>query len=343
MQQSQKKLLSVIIPCYNVKKFLPVCFECLTEQTFKDYIAIFIDDGSTDGTADLLKDFCEKTGNVLYCQRNEGIASARNRGLEMVTTPFVTFVDSDDYIAKNHFMQLMSLISEHGADIAVTSYKRVKYSSKKKLYFYSEKKCADEVFDTIHASQLYLAQRKFDFCVWNKIFKTQLIKQFELRFTEGVRYGEESFFNYKAFSSAKKIVYSQNITYCYMLHDSSLVHSSSYLNRLDVFYGLNQIVADAEKAHPQLVCYAHFMRSLYICELLYFIKKQHGTHAYIIRCLINRLKKDLAYIRQCKYATLFRRTFIPLVPAVANLLLASVLKKEQPSEALPESIAEFGC
>ncbi len=331
----KEKSVSVIIPCYNIKRYLPSLFACLDAQTYKNFRAIFVDDGSTDGAGEIIKEYCSKNDGIYVCTEQQGVSSARNVGLDAADGELITFVDADDYFCAEHVAHLVSLIEKFDADIAITSFKKAKERDGfrlKKTDF-----CQTEVFDGTDGTQEFLAQKTFDFSVWNKMYKTAHLKRNGIRFKDGVRYGEDYYFNYLCFSRAKTIAYSTAITYIYVQHSGSLVNSAFKGERLDVYYGLNAAVADAETDYPELLDYARSIRAAYSCEMLYYIKKYRYDNPCVVERIIDYMQADVKSYKFCTRAQLYRRLFIPLVPSAAKLAFCRLLKKPR-NQALPQSL-----
>ena len=95
----EDRLLTVIVPAYNVEKYLRECLDSLLKQTEQDHYVLIIDDGSTDGTPDICDEYVENYPTIFHCihKKNEGLGAARNTGMENVKTPYFTFLDSDDW------------------------------------------------------------------------------------------------------------------------------------------------------------------------------------------------------------------------------------------------------
>ncbi|HAS37211.1 MAG TPA: glycosyltransferase family 2 protein, partial [Ruminococcaceae bacterium] len=92
-------LVSIIIPVYNLEKYIKHCLESVVNQTYKELEIICIDDGSTDGSAEIIKSMAENDPRIKYIyQENAGVSAARNKGLDTATGEYVMFVDGDDYI-----------------------------------------------------------------------------------------------------------------------------------------------------------------------------------------------------------------------------------------------------
>lgn len=118
--------LSVVVPVYNVEKYLSICIDSIINQSTKVYEVILVDDGSTDTSGTICDSYAEKYDYIkVIHKKNAGLGMARNTGLEKVTGDFVTFVDSDDYWDIDYVESIMAQIKETGCDTCKTSFRRV--------------------------------------------------------------------------------------------------------------------------------------------------------------------------------------------------------------------------
>ena len=116
-------LISIIIPVYNVEKYLAKCVESVINQTYKKIQIILIDDGSTDNSGKICDDFKLKDNRIeVIHKKNGGLSDARNAGLKIVKGDYIGFIDSDDYIEKDMYETLLCLLIENNADISIVSF-----------------------------------------------------------------------------------------------------------------------------------------------------------------------------------------------------------------------------
>lgn len=121
MEYMDSPLISVIIPVYNVEKYLRQCLESVIGQTYINLEIILVDDGSTDGSSKICDDFAAIDDRIVVIhQYNAGLSSARNAGLDIMKGDYVSFVDSDDWIEKDMFAILLSSLEDEKADIAIS-------------------------------------------------------------------------------------------------------------------------------------------------------------------------------------------------------------------------------
>lgn len=113
--------VSIIVPVYNVEKYLRKCLDSLVKQTLKDIEIIVVNDGSTDNSLDVVKDYGEKYSDIVkvYSKKNGGLSDARNYGLKYANGKYVAFVDSDDYVKKDMFLKMYNYASKNDLDIVI--------------------------------------------------------------------------------------------------------------------------------------------------------------------------------------------------------------------------------
>ena len=212
--------VSIIVPVYNVEKYLSKCLESLINQTLKDIEIICVNDGSGDNSLDILKNFAQKDSRIkIIDKQNEGVAIARNIALEQATGDYIGFVDSDDYIDLDYFEKLYNTATKNNSDIAVASIlKHKKYFDKYNVR-YSEEQVAENIQEKI---KLCGDKKHFFFYAWNKIYKTDLIKNNKIKFSEGQIY-EDVMFAMNALYFSNKVVYVPNTKYHYVERNNSLV------------------------------------------------------------------------------------------------------------------------
>ena len=119
-------LISVIIPVYNVEKYLPTCLDSITNQTYKNLEIILIDDGSTDSSGKICDAYSkfDKRIKIIH-QKNQGVSAARNKGIDLATGKYLTFVDGDDWIEKDYFEIAVQYLNNYNPSIMINNYLRI--------------------------------------------------------------------------------------------------------------------------------------------------------------------------------------------------------------------------
>lgn len=214
--------VSIIVPVYNVKKYLRKCLDSLINQTLKDIEIICINDGSTDKSLEILEEYKNRDSRIILLnQENSGQSVARNRGIEIAKGEYIGFVDPDDWVDLDYYEKLYNAASTNNTDIAVGGIIRVTGIKKKKFLNFEKETLTDNT------------KLKFELCdvpeksyVWNKIYKTEKLKEIGLEFEKGIFY-EDCIFTPQALFYLGKIVTVPNIYYYYLRRGNSTVKQRS--------------------------------------------------------------------------------------------------------------------
>ena len=211
--------LSIIVPVYNVEKYLPKCLESLIKQTLNDIEIICVNDGSMDDSLAILKEFASRDSRIrIIDNQHQGVAKTRNTGIEQSTGEYIGFVDSDDYIDIDFFEKLYNSATKSNSDIAIASI------LKHKNFFniYNAKYTKEEIAITIQDKiKLCEDKKHFFFYAWNKIYHSGFIKENNIKFSEGQIY-EDVMFAIKALYYSNKIISVYGTKYHYIEHENSL-------------------------------------------------------------------------------------------------------------------------
>lgn len=219
---------SVIIPVYNAKETLRRCLDSLVGQQFSNYELLLINDGSTDGSDAICREYASTYSCVRYfAKENGGVSSARNLGLEQAKGEYILFVDSDDYVSADYFATLSSALKNDTADLLMFGYSNFGGVSTEwdtgEFYEDSEIGIAERVSSTV---QQYLFSS-----LWSKVFKKQIIEQYNMRFGNDLAIGED-----------------QAFIFTYAMHICSISSLGNHLYNVDVSDG-NSL---SRKARPYL-------------------------------------------------------------------------------------------
>ena len=219
MEKIKVVKLSVIVPVYNVEKYLERCLDSIINQTLKDIEIICINDGSTDNSLSILEEYKKKDYRIVIInQKNKGLAVARNVGIEIAQGEYLAFVDSDDWINPNFLECLYDSAKENNCDIAVGNIFRVPDRGKTTPFLqYKETKIYEDT------------NSKFEICdipkmcyVWNRIYKREKLIKNKIKFIEGKVY-EDVLFSHKALYYSGKLITVPDAIYYYFRHSNSIV------------------------------------------------------------------------------------------------------------------------
>lgn len=177
-------LVSIIIPAYNVEKYIEKCITSILEQTYTNIEVIIVNDGSTDNTDEIIDYISQNDSRIrVINKKNAGVSAARNIGIEISTGDYLVFVDGDDYIAPDYVEYMLSLIQNTGSDFCISKCCYTKNGEMQTEIEYIEKLKPED------ATALLLSPTIIVGC-WNKIFKRSLIVNNNIQFSTKLFYGE---------------------------------------------------------------------------------------------------------------------------------------------------------
>lgn len=235
--------ISVILPVYNSEDYLEGCLDSLLNQTFKDMEILCIDDGSSDGSLDILKEY-EKADNriTVISQENMGVAKTRNKALELINGNYVYFMDSDDFLDRNAFKKLHDNITSNNSDFCIMKAIFVNGDEEYKFPAFD----LDKEFEKVNFNRFTFTYKDIKshvlndlFAPWLKLYSTGFLKgSEEFTFPEMKSYSDAPF-HVKTMLKASRISFVPEYLYYYRENDDSLVHSSS--NTIN-FFKLSDII-----------------------------------------------------------------------------------------------------
>ena len=237
-------LISVIVPVYNVEKYLTKCLDSIVSQTYTDLEILLIDDGSTDGSGEICDRFASKDSRIKVIHKpNGGVSTARNLGMELCTGEYIMFVDSDDYLSENAVEHLLHRLIADGSDLAIGRYARI---------------CDDAVCNgghkvLDHDAVLTQAQAiatlgtewELPNAFWGRLHSRSALRGIVFPL---LRYGEDVWIFQHILENCKAISIDSNLTYYYVERPGSAVHTTKdemILESISAFL----YVADYLKAH----------------------------------------------------------------------------------------------
>lgn len=211
-------LISVIVPVYNVEKYLNKCVDSIINQTYKNLEIILVDDGSPDNCGKICDDYAKKDSRIrVFHKENSGVSSARNLGINNSTGNWIAFIDSDDWIEEKYFEIMLDKAKKENADIVICGYNKI---WKNKI-----EPINTSMGDKVYNSKEYLInclypQTGFGFCHM-KIIKKDCIGQ--ALFDEKIAVGEDALFNIEISKNIEKVVFLSKPLYNYRNNENSLV------------------------------------------------------------------------------------------------------------------------
>ena len=276
------KKVSVIVPVYNAQAYLKECAESLVNQTLEDIEIIFVNDGSTDNSMQMLEEYRQRYPEmvVVKSKENGGQATARNLGIELAKGEFIGFVDADDSVDCTMFERMYETAQKTGSDFVECEYRYLQVDgegNKKEIPSYGN------VRDYKSKSDMFIDPLVSP---WNKLYKADVLKKNDIRFPEGVIYEDTSFF-IKSIPYIKKTSYLSDKFVFHYLWPTSTMNANKAKRVGNIFEVLSDIIRFYEE---------NDLREQYKEELEYFCVK-------ILLC------SSLSRVAQVKDVTL-RKEFV---------------------------------
>ena len=227
-------LVSIIVPAYNVERYLEKCLTSLVSQSYRNIEVIVVNDGSTDSTQKIVDDFSLKYPSIIksFEKMNGGIADTRNFGLSKVKGEYFTFLDSDDYMENDTIERMLNVALEKGSDIVFSDFWWT-FASKEVL---GSEGCYEDNREMLV---------KMFATLWNKLYRTDFIRALNFNFPTGYRYEDASFL-YKMVPHVKRWDYVQSPFVHYVQRKGSITHNHNERVK-DMIFVFNDLIEYYEK------------------------------------------------------------------------------------------------
>lgn len=261
--------LSIIIPVYNTERYLPKCLDSILNQTFKDLEIFCVYDESNDNSLKILKEFVEKDNRVKIIYSNQkDPGAARNLGIRLINSELVTFMDSDDWLEPNAYELAISKINE---DIDfVQFYPKIIFNENEQLSEVSKNQIekAKRYHRIEYIGEIELTDEirlNTTVTVWNKIFKTEIIKQNNIFFPEGINHEDDSFF-LKYVLMSKKAYFINEYLHNYIQRTNSRMEHlnnkkiKSFCDRLTIIYDIYSFLISKNLLNKHLNLFLNLLK-----------------------------------------------------------------------------------
>lgn len=223
-------MISVVIPVYNAEKYLHRCIESILAQQFKDLELLLIDDGSSDDSGRICDEYATKDERVVvFHRKNSGASASRNFGIEHAKGHYVCFVDADDYVDADYISGMLAAVSnDDDADICLSGMKRDADGKISQMLCFERQvlQLSDLTSELFYRTILHRGP-----CC--KLFRNEILNRQQIRFPEGISFGEDAVFYYQYLLCCKSIAYADNSSYYYVAHEgvslSTRIHQPEQL------------------------------------------------------------------------------------------------------------------
>ncbi len=261
----KEDLISVIVPIYNVEKYIKKCVDSIIKQTYKNIEIILVDDGSPDECGKICDEYSIKDSRIIVVHKaNGGLSDARNVGIDKANGKYICFIDSDDYIDDNYIELLYNAIKENNVEISQCGIKKI---------------TEDEVFienigykeNNVKNSKqmlkdLYITNWE-NIVVWNKMYLRELFN--DIRFPKG-KIHEDEYTTYKILYKVNNVAIINDFLYNYRQNEKSIMGKTFNIKRLDILEGLKQRIEFFKESNEEelyelsIALYLQKIRECYI-------------------------------------------------------------------------------
>lgn len=234
----KNELISVIVPVYNVEKYLKKCIDSIICQTYENIEIILIDDGSTDSSSKICDKYLLKDSRIkVIHQKNQGIAIVRNKGLAQSNGKYIFWVDSDDYISNECIEYLYNLLKKENADMSICNYlqgssRLYDFNSNEDYYneIMNSKKALEYIYESDHYAFIMAAS-------WAKLIKKELYDN--LKYPENKLF-EDIYMSHHLINNCNKIAYTNKVMYYYFQWNDSILGKKLHRGKLDYLYAFEE-------------------------------------------------------------------------------------------------------
>lgn len=311
MQESSKTLVTIVIPVYNMEKYLSKCIESVINQSYDNIEIIVINDGSTDSSGDIIKQYAINDNRIkVITTDNNGLSAARNRGITQGHGEYIAFIDSDDYVSKDYIKVLLETCKEYNASISQCYYYNIDY------------RCFEDVFEDVDIEtevkvyggremvlNLYNHMMLPSTFTWTKLYKKDLFNVGEdtldvldennIAFPQGRIY-EDDYVSYRLFHKAMKIAVVNKKLYAYRKTPGSITNGVFTEKGLDLMLSLEARMRYYRVHNDLDILNLTYRRYYYeLCRTIYKTKMSKDNileWKKIIKELNNKKKKTLLLI-----------------------------------------------
>lgn len=283
-------LVSVIVPVYNVEKYLDRCIKNIVSQTYHNLQIILVDDGSPDNCPQICDEWANKDSRIKVIHKeNGGLSDARNAGIELATGEYISFIDSDDYVDLRFIELLLQTMLQENSDIVEC---KVEKFFENGSFETASDDLAIKEFSTEEALLALIEDNELHQHVWNKLYKASIVK--DVLYPVG-KYHEDEFWTYQVFGRAQKVTKINKSLYYYFQRNDSIMGQGYSIKRLDALEGKHNRQKFIQDYFPKI-----FLSSK---------ANMYGSCMYAYQCVLkymtgNEKKKAQAiiknYLSDCK-------------------------------------------
>lgn len=318
-------LISIVVPIFNMEKYLKKCIESIINQTYTNLEIILVNDGSTDKSANICDEYkkIDKRIKVIH-KENGGLSDARNNGIKIAKGKYIGFVDSDDWIDLNMYENMYNEMINSNADIVICG-RVIEYGDGKSTKWYNKGRLEMNNIEALISLNSFCC---FDMAAWDKLYKTKLFD--DIAYPYGKKC-EDSYTTYKLFDKCKKIIYLPECYYHYYQREGSISNNTKV--NMDYIYGSYEQLKYIEKKHPEILYVAKANYAFSNNAMYHYMLEKNIKDKNKMKQMLNeakKYKKDVynnKYISNKKKLNFFIFIRMPIVYNVLVVLKHKIKKR----------------
>ena len=252
-------LISVLVPVYNIERYVGICLESVVKQKYQHLEIIVVDDGSTDRSGEICDLYAQKDSRIKVIHKaNGGLVSARKAAMRVAQGTYIGYIDGDDWISPDYYSDLFLKIDGNGCDAVIAGFSRDLFDSSTTMSNVVPVGCYEgEKLDCLFSNMISTGnffRHGITTYLWNKLFKREIIEKIQLEIDDRISIGEDGAVVYPALLKCKKVFVTNNFSYHYRQREDSMLKKSRPFEQevlqLQLLY--NQISKDLARFHTPL-------------------------------------------------------------------------------------------
>lgn len=282
---SEKPLISIIIPAYNIESYIKQTLDSVLCQDYTNIEIIVIDDGSKDKTLEVCETIALKDKRIkIIHQDNQGVSTARNNGICNANGKYITFVDGDDIVADNLISKMLQVIENYNVDLVCSDYSRYINDLS------NINNTVPIIFNKYDALKRLAYNESINYSVWGKLYKTEIVKN--VLFDKNTGILEDFLFVCNYITRIDSLAVINDKLYCYVVRNGSALNNKFSPKRLELIYSYDESLEIIKKKNSNLIPY---YRCSYLSDLIslkgIIIQNKSWKYLSIVDERINKLKK----------------------------------------------------
>ncbi len=299
--------IGIIVPVYNVEIYLRRCIESILKQTFEDFEVILIDDGSTDRSGRICDEYAKKDARIQVVHKdNSGVADTRNKGLEIVETEYITFIDADDYVDSHYLETLYNLMKKYNGDLVISYHIVLQEDRGRKSKGRNrrdKRTCKEAIVSKAEVYKAMLGNEGMITSVWGKLYHRNLFQT--VRYPVGEIYEDMSVIS-EIVEKSRRIVATSYSGYYYIQRSGSITHGTPSLEHMILLHNEEQLMHLIQDKYPEIggTAKRHYFWS---CFYLLHMLITESEYEPQVKELRNKIKSEWRFLIFGKETSLMER------------------------------------